>query len=258
MPSLNIAGSTSRGTVVTNNCLDRTAPTWASIEPDGRWKVLFYRAKDIFQPVIGYPYYNLTTGDLEVWVTSDLWTPTRGEVKLSWMDWSGKPLSGPNYPASRTLPSIVGAINSTQIFQTNMLNDYENIDLSDVLLQIDVSSKGVRPNDLNNTPKTYTHTSFFHAESLQKSKLQDPGLHLVTSRQESGSFEFKVTATKSVAAWVWLDYPLGVQGYFSDNGFWLSKGESKTIQFTVKNDWTHGKWIEGVKVRSIWNNTLID
>jgi beta-mannosidase len=218
--------------------------------------VLFYRAKDIFQPVIGYPYYNLTTGDLEVWVTSDLWSPVRGEVKLSWMDWSGKSLSGPKYPQSHTLPFTVGAINSTRVFQTNMLEDYNNIDLSNVLLRIDVTSKGVQANDLHNAPsQTYTHTSFFHPESLQKSKLQDPGLHLVASGQYSG-VEFRVTATNGVAAWVWLDYPLGVQGYFSDNGFWLSKGESKTVQFTVKNDWTHGKWVEGVKARSIWDNTL--
>ncbi|CAL5870672.1 uncharacterized protein PFLUO_LOCUS4912 [Penicillium psychrofluorescens] len=232
-----------------------TSPTWASIEADGRWKVLFYRAKDIFEPVIGYPYYNTSTGDLEVWATSDLWSPVHGTVKLSWMDWTGKPLSGSNSPVSKTVPFTVGGVNSTRVMQTNMFQDYKGLDLNNTILRVEVNGKGVAPNDRHEKEQTYKHTSFFHPQSLQNAKLQDPGLKV---SHVHGTNEFDVTATKGVAAWVWLDYPLGVQGYFSDNGFWLTPGETRNIHFTVKQDWTDGKWVSAVTYRSIWNNTLTE
>ena len=231
----------------------RTAPTWASIEADGRWKVLFYRAKDIFEPVIGYPYYNTTTGDLEVWVTSDLWSPVHGTVKLTWMDWAGKSLAGSNSPVSKTVPFTVGGLNSTCAMRTNMLQDYKDLDLNDIVLRVEVNGKGLVPNDSYEKEQTYMHTSFFHPQSLQNAKLQDPVLEV---SHIPGTSEFRVTATKAVAAWVWLDYPLGVQGYFSDNGFWLTPGETRNIRFTVKQDWTNGNWASAVTCRSIWNNTL--
>jgi beta-mannosidase len=231
--------------------VSRAAPTWSSIEPDGRWKVLFYRAKDIFQPVIGHSFYNSTTGDLEVWVMSDLWSPFSGTAKLSWMDWNGKPLSGSRKPVSKTIPFTVGAINSTLVFKTNLRHDYLDLDLSNTLLRVNISDDGVTSNE--SPKKTNAHTSFFHPESLAKAKIEDPELQV--SRSAEGH-NFRVEANGGVAAWVWLDHPLGVQGYFSDNGFWLTPGESKNVQFTVKMDWTNGEWAGGVLVRSIWNNTL--
>ena len=58
------------------------APTWAGIEVSGRWKVLHYRAKDLYQNVIISPFWNETTGTLESWVTSDLWDSVNGTVDM--------------------------------------------------------------------------------------------------------------------------------------------------------------------------------
>jgi beta-mannosidase len=60
------------------------APTWSSVEYDGRWKMLHYLAKDIFQPVIIASYWNYTSGDLTAYVTSDLWTPATGLATFTW------------------------------------------------------------------------------------------------------------------------------------------------------------------------------
>jgi beta-mannosidase len=205
--------------------------------------------------VIGYPYYNTSTGDLEVWITSDLWSSVHGTVKLTWMDWAGKSLSGSNSPVSKTVPFTVGGVNSTRVMQTNMFQDYKGLDLNNTILRVEVNGKGVAPNDPHEKEQTYSHTSFFHPQSLQNAKLRDPGLEV---SHVHGTNKFHVTATKGVAAWVWLDYPLGVQGYFSDNGFWLTPGETRNIHFTVKQDWTDGKWDSAVTYRSIWNNTLTE
>lgn len=206
---------------------------------------MFYRAKDIFSPVIGYPYYNATTGDLEIWVTSDRWTRVQGTAELTWMDWGGNLIPEISTPGS--IEFSVGAVNSTLILQTNMLNEYDGLDLSDIILRIEIETEEL-------DQETYSHTSFFHPEPLKAAALRDPGLQFTYDEDVNN---FNVIATQGVAAWVWLDYPAGVQGHFSDNGFWLASGENKTVQFTVKQDWTNGEWWSDVTIRSIWNNTLV-
>lgn len=235
-----------------------TAPTWASIEADGRWKVLMYRAKDIYQPVVAHSFYNSSTGDLQVWAMSDLWSTVNGTMKLSWMDWNGTAVSSPDNNTD-PISFTIGPINSTLSYKatlpTSSSQQTNLTSLANLVLRVDILAHGQPPNSA--TKHTYTHTSYFHPASLQDAKLQDPGLTLTTSGNGDGdNYEFTVTANTGVAAWVWLDHPLGVQGAFSDNGFWLTRGEKRTVQFVVKKDWTDGAWVDGVTVRSMWNNTL--
>jgi beta-mannosidase len=56
---------------------------------------MYYSAKDIYEPVIIFPYLNDTSQTLEVWVTSDLWEPISGIAQFSWVDWAGNPLPLP-------------------------------------------------------------------------------------------------------------------------------------------------------------------
>ena len=81
----------------------------------------------------------------------------------------------------------------------------------------------------------------------------DPGL---TISHAAAGTTFTITATEGVSAWTWLDYPAGAVVAFSDNGFWLGKGESRTIGYEAKSDETGGTWAQGVTVESLWNNTL--
>lgn len=44
---------------------------------------------------------------------------------------------------------------------------------------------------------------------------------------------------------------------FDDNGFWLAKGEGRTVGYTVHRPGKYGAtWIDRVTVQSMWNNTL--
>lgn len=64
------------------------APTWVGIEMSGPWKVLHYRAKDAHQNLAVAAFGNETTGNIEIWVTSDLWEVVNrgGEPKLVHME----------------------------------------------------------------------------------------------------------------------------------------------------------------------------
>ncbi|KAF2472087.1 putative beta-mannosidase [Lindgomyces ingoldianus] len=224
------------------------APTWAGIEYDGRWKVLHYVAKDIYQPVIISPFLNVTSHDFEVWVISDLWSEISASVSLSWYDWSGNKLNVSN-PSSAHVR--VGAINATQVLSTNTNEILSDYDPANSILVMEVSAQGTRPN--SKRTETFTHKNWFHADRLSNAKLVDPGLELSHSNSTS---TFTVKATKGVAAWVWLDYPSGAVLNFDANSFWLLTGEEREVGYTVKSDTTGGKWIDGVTVRSLWDNTV--
>ncbi|KAK8253567.1 putative beta-mannosidase [Phyllosticta capitalensis] len=222
-------------------------PTWAGIEYDGRWKILHYVARDIYQPIIISPFFNRTTGDFEVYVTSDLWTSASGIADFAWYDWSGKPLEI-DTPSSATF--TVGAINTTLVLKANTNDILKGFDPTNVILVANVSADGKLPN--SDKQQTFTHENWFHPTSLASAKLVDPGLELSYSKETQ---KFTVSATKGVAAWVWLDYPEGAVLYFDENAFLLLPGQSKEIGYTVKSDKTSGAWVDGVTVRSLWDNT---
>lgn len=184
------------------------APTWAGIEYDGRWKVLHYVARDIYSPVIVAAYRNVTNGDFEIWVVSDLWDDVEAHVSLSWYDWAGARL---NVSADVVANVSVGAINGTKVLASNIDTLLQGQDPDNTLLRMDVLAQGFRPN--SNVSQTFTHTNWFHPAPLSRAHITDPGLEL-----SSGNDTFTVKATSGVAAFVWLDYPGGVVISFEDNG----------------------------------------
>ena len=224
------------------------APTWAGIEYDGRWKVLHYVAKDIYSQVIIAPYFDMNTKNLSVWVTSDLWQSVKGKATFDWYDWSGNKL---NVQTPSSVNVEVGALNSTQILQTFTSKILKNTDPTNAVLRMSVTTTGKLPN--SDTTQTFEHTNWLNPTALRDAKLVDPGLQMSYAKSAKA---FTVTASNGVAAWVWLDYPAGAVVSFSANAFWLAKGESKTVTYTVKSDTTKGNWINGVTVQSLWNQTL--
>ncbi|KAJ7757558.1 family 2 glycoside hydrolase [Mycena metata] len=230
------------------------APTWASVESNNRQKVLYYAGKDIFSPVIINAYYNNTSSasDLQVWVTSDQFSSVTGTVTYSWVNWAGAAIAVGG-KSTGTAPVTVGAVNSTQIpalhypTLTSTLNS-TNVDVTDALLFLSVSAKS--------GSTTYTHSAVFHPATMAQATIPDPGLTLTKPKSGAKTLTFTVTATKAVAAWVWLDVTTtAVQGYWSENGFWLAKGASKQVTYTVWNDWSQGKWLDTVSATSVWDNT---
>lgn len=252
-----------RGSGLPNRCMGSlywqlediwSAPTWAGVEYDGRWKVLHYIAKAAYEPVIIAPYFDSTTGNLSIWATSDLWESVSGTATFEWYDWSGVKLE--NVPAADgagAVPVTIGALNSTKILQTNTTSTLQTLshDDTNALLRMQISVQGRLPNSA--VVQTFQSENWFHPRPLKDAALVDPGLQL---RYDAYSNVFSVTATSGVAAWVWLDYPAGAVVHFESNGFWLARGETRQVGYTVQKDETKGTWVDGVTVESIWNQTL--
>ncbi|OAA57193.1 glycoside hydrolase family 2 protein [Cordyceps fumosorosea ARSEF 2679] len=224
------------------------APTWAAIEYSGRWKALPYVTRHLYKNVISAPHFNHTSGDLEVWVTSDLWESVSGSVSLSWVDLGGKPMVD-NAGMPKTVNFTVPAINSTCLLNTNIA-DVKLSDRSDAILLISLEADGRLPNGKSTT--CFTHNDHFLPVWPKDIKLVDPGLKL-TKCNSTG--DFIVEATKGVSLYTWLTHPAEVVGFFDDNLFVLLPGEKKHVGFKLQEDTSSGEWMDKVSVESLWDMT---
>ncbi|KAL1998178.1 hypothetical protein VTN02DRAFT_6714 [Thermoascus thermophilus] len=225
------------------------APSWAGIEYDGRWKVLHYVARDIYQPVIVSPFWNYTTGDLEVYVTSDLWEAVAGTLTLRWLDLAGKPIPG-NAGTPPTAAFRVGALNTTRVYATNVRTQLSLPDPENAILVLSLTATGRTPNGGPTT--TFTHQNHVTPVFPNRLKLVDPRLALSYSPRMG---KFTVEARGGVSLYTWLEAPAGTVGYFDDNAFVLLPGQKREVGFTLQTDSTGGKWAEAVTVRSLWDQT---
>ncbi|KAL2839599.1 glycoside hydrolase superfamily [Aspergillus pseudoustus] len=227
------------------------APTWAGIEYDGRWKLMHYVTRDVYQPVIVSPFWDYATGDLEVYVTSDLWEPVKGTVTLRWMTLSGSHIDD-NAGTPTTISFNVDAINTTSIYSTN-IRDLRILDAKDSILILSASGRGHLPN--SEEPTTFTHENYFTPLFPKDLTLADPGLALSYDDQTE---VFTVEAKLGISLYTWLDYPAGIVGYFEENAFVLVPGQRKQIKFITQLDCEDGEWQKNVTVRSLWDQKVRD
>lgn len=257
------------------------APTWAGIEYDGTWKVLHYTARDIYQEVIISPVWNVSSGLLDVYVVSDLWTEVRGSLRMAWTSWAGEELAlptgdGTDGGGARTVEFHIGPLNSTLVATIDVAaifaNNNSSADAADAVFVANVTAVGTPVN--TNVTRTYTHDNYWTPTPLASASLLDPGLRVT---YDDG--QFVVTAESANSAWTWLaldeeDSSVGPVVTFEDNGFFLRKGEARTVGYVVRE--VQGQeslgreesklglgavgladgWQGRVTVESVWNNTL--
>jgi beta-mannosidase len=207
-----------------------------------------YAAKDLYKNVIISPFYDEFTSDLEVYVTSDLWSSASGWSAFSWYDWSGKRL---DLNTASSTPVKVDAINTTRVLQGNTKEILKGIDPENAVLFMETSVRGELPN--TKSSQEFRHHNWFHPVPLSKAKLVDPGLRLT---HLANAKKFRVEATTGIAPWVWLDHPEGSLVHFEMNGFWLRPGVPVEVGYDVKSDTSSGAWEKKVTVQSLWDLTM--
>ena len=228
------------------------APTWSGLEYDGRWKMMFYATKDIFQPVIVAPVYNVTSDILTLYAVSDLWSDVTGEASWEWMTYDGEPIDVSTTAVASSTKFTVGAVNATVLASINIteLKSQGNFPGNNAVLVANLTATGTSPNIA--ATKTYSHSNFFTATPLSKATLVDPGLKI----SHSGN-AFTVTAESAVSVFTWIapDHrDSKVIVIFDDNGFLLRKGESRTLGYRILSGTSPG-WESRITISSIWNNT---
>lgn len=245
------------------------APTWAGIEYEGRYKVLHNVAKDIYSPVIVSPLWNMSSGMLDIYAVSDLWTEVRGRVELGWIDWHGNALPGVSTghggEGKKSFDFVVGGLNSTVLTGVNVSaltgggsgtttarGNTSGFNASNALLVVSITAVGTPVN--KKETRTYTHRNYFTPTPLAQAALVDPGLEVVYDRTAD---EFVVSASKGTSIWTWLSLSLeddAVVANFEENAFLLLRGEQKRVKYKVLTGGSEG-WQARVSVRSTWNFT---
>ncbi|KAH8890148.1 glycoside hydrolase family 2 protein [Thozetella sp. PMI_491] len=242
------------------------APTWAGIEYEGRWKVLHNVAKDIYQPIIVAPVWDLNAGVLSVYAVSDLWTEVKGTASLGWIDWAGNKLAIPisNSSVQAGAPGSgfrIGPLNSTllasmninALFSSPANGTAKGFDARNAVFVASITATGTPVN--TDATKTYSHTNYWTPTPLAQASLVDPGLSVTYDRLND---VFVVTAAKGTSMWTWLSASLdddAVVVNFKENGFLLQRGETKMVKYTVLSGGSEG-WRSRVTLRSIWNSTI--
>lgn len=181
-------------------------------------------------------------------MTSDLWSPTTGLADFQWYTWAGTPITNISTPA---IDFTVGALNTTRVLRTTL--EDSTFDFTNAVLYMNITAEGQLPNTKHTT--TFTHANYLHPAPLSSAKLVDPGLRL---GYNDSTQTFTVEATSGIAVWTWLDYPAGALVHFDWNGGVVLKGERREVGFRVVRDEMGGKWVGGVRVGSLWDNTVVE
>lgn len=224
------------------------APSWAGIEYGGRWKTLHYTAKDAYEPVIVAPFWNRTTGQLNVTVISDLWESVSGNISLRWYDLRGRDIPG-NAGVPTSVQFSVGPLNTTDIINTDM-ETMKIVDEKNCILIMTLNAEGHRPNSEEAT--MFRHENYFLPAYPSEAKIIDPKL---SWHYDEESQKFKIQANKGVALYTWFEHPRGTLGHFSENNFVLLPHQTKEIEFHMADDKTGGNWLDGVSVQSLWDQS---
>ncbi|KAG5986374.1 hypothetical protein E4U43_005533, partial [Claviceps pusilla] len=243
------------------------APTWAGIEYSGRWKVLHYIAQDIYQHVIVALLHNRTSGFLDIYAVSDLWTSTRANLTLRWVDWAGESL---DYilpgetgltaaleasTSTSTLEVEIGPLNSTLVASLNLtrLSLTGHFNATNSILVANLTAQGTPIN--SNTTQVFTHANVFTPVPLAQASLVDPHLRI---QYDQDRHVFVVMAQRGVSHWTWLrvaEADSGIIVAFEHNAFMLRKGEKRVIGYSILGGDSPG-WQNRVTVESIYNQTL--
>ncbi|XP_064471822.1 beta-mannosidase-like [Ornithodoros turicata] len=207
------------------------APSWASIEYGGRWKMLHYFARRFFSPLIVVPFINkdslFSTGELQVYVVNDLREDFPNAVlhidSYSWGNFT--PVHRFNVVLDVRRESSVTAYRSR-------LRDFMN------MTSCTSATCFVWFTLTDKTGRALGPANYLLPEAPKKIKGFKNATLTITNVSgpfagNSGMKGFNVTvATNFIALFVWLDAH-NVTGHFSDNGFVMLE-PTMSLQFFTR------------------------
>lgn len=221
--------------------------SWSSIEYTGRWKIFHYVAERVQDHVIISPMFNRTNQTLDIYATSDLWHPVTGDAKWTWYDYSGKQLASANQTFT------IGPINSAHLFRAVGIEDMVpgSTPSNDAWLHLQLTASS------QESGQSFYNEQFFHPVPLKDAALRPS--HVTVSVTDKN--RFNIAGHGAVAAWVNVEPPPGVTGYFMDsktkkpsNCFFLRPDEIRALEFVVYEDDTNGEYAKKIRVRTLWDN----
>ena len=212
------------------------APSWASIEYGGKWKMLHYYAANFFRD-LSVSYHK--RGDkMDIFVVSDLLTTVSAYMNVTAFNWSSlKWTRQKSYPIK--VPSQISTL-----LMTLSLNDWcDRIEDCFLILSVNVTQI---------SKYSYARPVFVSPFSIANS-LRDPKVTVSEIVQLSSKTIGFTVQVQCPAPFLWLDSP--IPGHFSDNGF-LQFERTKKLKFFARNDVTADDFTRSLRHMSLYDTTV--
>ncbi|SPO37924.1 uncharacterized protein PSFLO_03401 [Pseudozyma flocculosa] len=240
--------------------------------------------------IVAAPLYDSDTERLQVYILSDFTDVAGGgrigvDVGWTWYDFDGHALSSPRHEVvtmsglDARLVYDVSTRPSDAHFDAATRGGYLHVV---VAFDLDGIPPPPPPGDDDQRPRRHRHRRanehFLSPASLRHAPLRDPGLGItpIPPAPPDDGWRFDVhCAGPGVAAWVSVEHPDDVVGYFAEIlagatqevpsiGFWMRPGETRRLRFQMASRSSPSSssqrpppavpWWERVKVRSMWDS----
>ncbi|MBN2212267.1 MAG: glycoside hydrolase family 2 protein [Sedimentisphaerales bacterium] len=208
--------------------------SWASIDSNGRWKALHYRARRFYAPLLLSAVEFPENSRIELHVTSDLHAATSAKITWQILNLDGGILSRGS--CARRIP---GAKN-TKLTVVDMTSQVQRYGRNNLLLfsQLHVNHQCV------NT----TLTSLVKPKRLE---LRNPTITSRVRRVHPGEFAITLKAKKP-ALWTWLELT-NHDGDFSDNFLHLLPGAAHIINLKTNAGLSVAEVKRQLRIRSLFD-----
>ncbi|KAK7109882.1 beta-mannosidase-like [Littorina saxatilis] len=236
------------------------APTWASIDYSGRWKMLHYYATNFFKPVIVSPYLN--GSDVIIYVVVDQ-IPTVDVRDSDTQRLRFEPMTKVEDIMKSSVESEDALDLASKVERATMgqltveiysWNSFKPLSTSTVLYRLNTTAEAVWRQNVKSmitdagclSPKDcfiYTYlnkptdgiNNWIYLAELKDSNIPRANVTIASVQQASSPRGFTITlTTDAIAPFVWLEAG-SMMGRFSDNGFLLVK-MTFTVTFTAWRD----------------------
>jgi len=184
--------------------------SWSSIDYHGRWKALHYMARRFFAPVLVSALEDMSTGRVEIHLTSDLLLPHMLRINWQLTNLYGRCLASNSIKAlARPRASRrVAVLECGQFLKVHGSNN--------LLLWIEGRARG----------KLLSRNLVLFARPKQLS-LMLPAIRLAVKPEDNSSFRIIMSANRP-ALWTWLELE-GEDAEFSDNFIHIKPGQAEQI-----------------------------
>ncbi|HEY5914316.1 MAG TPA: glycoside hydrolase family 2 protein [Verrucomicrobiae bacterium] len=207
--------------------------SWSSVDYFGRWKALHYLARRFYAPILVSGLEDAGKGTIDVFISSDLSEPCKGELSWNATDPAGRSLR------RESLAVEIAPRQSSKIKTLDLSDMVANSGAANVLtwLRLTVAGRTVSENlVLLATPKEI--------------RLTDPVLKHTVSKKRNG-MEVSLTASRP-ALWTWLELE-GMDARYSDNFVHVTADAPARILVEPKRSLSRAEFARALRVRSLFD-----
>ncbi|XP_011498870.1 PREDICTED: beta-mannosidase [Ceratosolen solmsi marchali] len=200
------------------------APSWSSVDIEGRWKMLHYYAKEFFSPLIVTS--KLTqANELLIFIVSDLLKPLNDlAVEMNFYEWKSSTIIHTNQINNITLE----ANESKFVIQYWIDKLLESAGCGTLSTAKENCFLELILKDVNN--KIIAPRNYVYPHPMKKISLPNDSITIDIQFKGDSKLDFQIEiVSQNMALFVWLEIG-NVGGYFSENGFHVLQGK-KSINF---------------------------